>query len=163
LCIPVRAQEQKSSESADKQKAPSQEELEAKFKTMLTKAFLSGRWSPVENGVLGAEKKEDKYEIVSASKVNGDQWVVKAKMKYGQNEVVIPIPVTVKWSGETPMLIVNNLSMGRDRSYSARVLFFDGTYSGSWNSSAGYGGVLYGTVEHDSPPAKEGEGKKTEK
>ena len=133
--------------------APSQEALEAKFQKMLTKAFLSGRWSPIDNAELGQEKKEDKYEIVSASKIKDDQWVINAKMRYGKNEMVLPITVQVKWSGDTPVIIVNNLSMGGGRSYSARVLFYDGTYAGSWNSSTGYGGVLYGTVDHESKPA----------
>src|SRR5262249_49054530 len=140
---------------AQKPKA-TQEELEARFKALLTKAYLSGRWSPIENGKLGPEKQEDKYEIVSAGKVKDDQWVISAKMRYGKNEMTIPVPVQVKWSGETPMIVVNNLNMGPNRNYSARVLFFDGTYSGSWNSSSGYGGVLYGTVDHgDASPKAE--------
>jgi hypothetical protein len=168
MCGAVNAQDEKKApggEGASKGKAeaakgdkavgtPSQEELEARFKTMLTKAVLTGRWSPIENARLGPEKDEDKYEIVSAGKVSGDQWVINARMRYGKNEMVLPISVQVKWSGETPMIIVNNLSMGGNKSYSARVLFFDGTYSGSWNSSAGYGGVLYGTVDHIDPYPK---------
>ena len=145
------AQEKKSEAAATEKATPTAADLEAKFKTLLTNAALSGRWSPVENGQLGQEKKEDKYEIVSATKVKDDQWLISARMKYGKNEMVVPIPVQVKWSGETPVIIVNNLSMGGGRSYSARVLFYDGTYSGSWNSSAGYGGVLYGTVDHAAP------------
>lgn len=139
---PVVAQDEK-----PKAETPSQEVLEAKFQKLLSNAVLSGRWSPIDSAGLGPEKKEDKYEIVSASKIKDDQWVVNAKMRYGKNEMVLPIKVQVKWSGDTPVLIVSNLSMGGDKSYSARVLFHDGTYAGSWNSSTGYGGVIYGTVE----------------
>jgi hypothetical protein len=150
------AQDEKKSAPAEAKPAPAptQEQLEAKFQKMLTKAYLRGRWSPVDAAGLGPEKQEDKYEIISAAKVKDDQWVINAKMKYGKNEFVMPVPVRVKWSGETPMLIVDKLSMGPDRSYSARVLFFDGMYSGSWNSASGYGGVLYGVVDHEAPAAK---------
>jgi hypothetical protein len=157
----VQAQDAKPAESAEKPKV-SQEELEGRFQRMLTKAVLNGRWAPIDNMELGPEKKGDKYEIVSAGKVKGDQWVVNAKMRYGKNEFVMPVPVQVKWSGETPMLIVDNLSMGGDKKYSARVLFFEGTYSGSWSSSAGYGGVIYGMVER-APIAQTEEKKSDQK
>jgi len=132
---------------------PSQEELEARFKTLLTKATLSGRWSPINNAQLGPEKKEDKYSIVSAAKIGGDQWIIRARMHYGQNEMVVPVPVLVKWSGDTPVIIVNNFSMGGNQSYTARVLFFEESYAGTWMGSAGYGGLLYGSITHDTDSA----------
>src|SRR5678816_2235408 len=54
---------------------PTQEELEAKFKTTLTKATMSGRWCGIKDGKLGPEK-EDKYTINSATKVGGDVWLI---------------------------------------------------------------------------------------
>src|SRR4029079_7073294 len=112
----------------DSKATASPEELEAKFKAMLAKATLSGRWAPIKDGALGAEK-EDKYTIVSAGKVNGDSWVVNAKLKYGDREFVAPIPVKVKWAGDTAVLSVDNMQMpGGKNSYSARVLFYEHTY-----------------------------------
>src|SRR5690349_21634485 len=46
----------------------SQEELETKFKATLTDATMSGRWCSINKGKLGPEK-EDKYTIVSISKI----------------------------------------------------------------------------------------------
>jgi hypothetical protein len=127
---------------------PSQEELEAKFKTMLTKATLAGRWAPIKNGTLG-EEKEDKYEIVSVGKVNGDSWVVNAKMKYGGREFVAPFPVKVRWAGDAAVLSVENLQMpGGQNSYSARVMFFENTYAGTW-SGGGHGGMLSGLITQE--------------
>jgi hypothetical protein len=85
---------------------PSLEELEDKFMAMLTKATLTGRWAPIKNGTLG-EEKEDKYEIVSVGKVNGDSWVVNSKMKYGGREFVAPFPVKVRWAGDAAVLSVD--------------------------------------------------------
>jgi hypothetical protein len=127
---------------------PSPDELEAKFKAMLTKATLSGRWAPIKDGALGAEK-EDKYNIVSVGKVSGDSWVVNARMQYREREFVAPIPVKVKWAGDTPVLIVDNFQLpGSQNRFSARVLFYDHTYAGTW-SGGDHGGLLSGVISNE--------------
>jgi hypothetical protein len=60
---------------------------EERFKFLFTKSFLSGRWAPLRDGVLGEERGGDKYNIVSAVKGDGDNWVINARMKYGEREV----------------------------------------------------------------------------
>ena len=127
---------------------PSQEELEAKFKSMLTKATLSGRWASTTGGVLGPEK-EDKYNIESVGKVSGDSWVVNAKIKYNDREFIAPLPIKVRWAGDTPVIIVDDLAMpGGTRSYSARVMIYENTYAGTW-SGGEHSGMLYGTISND--------------
>lgn len=121
------------------------EEAEAKFKALLADVTLSGRWSSIKEGNLGPEK-EDRYNIVSAVKGNGDSWVINARMKYGEKEFVVPIPVKIKWAGDTPVLTVDNVGMpGGSATYSARVLFYEKTYSGSWRGARG-GGLIYGII-----------------
>jgi hypothetical protein len=135
-------------QSAAAKPLPSAEELEAKFKALLTKATLSGRWTPIKDGSLGPEK-EDKYTIVSAGKVSGDSWVVNAKLKYGEREFVAPLPVKVRWAGDTAVLIVDNLQMpGGRNTYSARVLFFGNTDAGTW-SGGDHGGLLSGIISNE--------------
>ncbi len=115
---------------------------------MLTNATLSGRWASIKDGALGDEK-EDKYQIVGVGKISGDSWVVNAKVKYNDREFVAPLPVKVKWAGDTPVLIVDNLTMpGGTRSYSARVMFFERTYSGTW-SGGDHAGMLYGVITNE--------------
>ena len=58
-----------------------QEELEAKFKATLTDATMTGRWCSINKDKLGPEK-EDKYTIVSVSKLQGDSWVLRARIQY---------------------------------------------------------------------------------
>jgi len=58
------------------------EELEAKFKATLTKATFSGRWCGIKDGKLTPEK-EDKYTIVSATKLAGETWIINARIQYG--------------------------------------------------------------------------------
>jgi hypothetical protein len=138
------AQETSKPKAADKP-APSQEELEARFKTMLTKATLNGRWAPIEEGKLGTEKK-DRYTINSVSKVGKDVWLINTRIQYGSKDMTVPIPVQVKWAGDAAVVIVDKFAMqqGGD-AYSARVLFYDNTYSGTW-SGGDHVGMLYGTI-----------------
>jgi hypothetical protein len=125
------------------EKKATPEELEAVFKTTLTKATLAGRWCSIKDGELGPEK-EDQYTIVSVTKLSADAWLINAKIKYNQKEFVAPIPVQVKWAGDTPVLIVDKLPLPGGV-YSARVLIYEHTYVGTW-SAGDHGGLLKGVI-----------------
>src|ERR1044072_2178090 len=56
------------------------EELEAKFKTALTKATFSGRWCGIKDGKLTPEK-EDKYTIVCVTKLGGEMWIINTRIQ----------------------------------------------------------------------------------
>src|SRR3954470_16276224 len=77
-------------DSAEKPKL-SQEQLESRFRATLTKATLTGRWCSVTDGRLGSEKK-DQYTIIEASKIKGDSWLLKARIQYGNTDLVAPVP-----------------------------------------------------------------------
>jgi hypothetical protein len=140
------AQESKETrEAAPTKPKPTQEELEAKFKATLTKATLSGRWCGVKDGKLTPEK-EDKYTIVSVNKLGGDAWIIHSRIQYGNKDFVAPIPVQVKWAGDTPVITVDNVAMpGGGNSYSARVLIYNKTYAGTW-SGGDHVGLLNGMI-----------------
>lgn len=120
---------------------------EEKLKALFTEAYLSGRWAPLKEGVLGEERSGDKYQIVSITKVDGDKWTISAKLKYRDQEFVIPIPVTIQFAGDAMVLMVNDFSIPGGGTYSARLLIHEKTYSGSWKSARG-GGMLYGTISN---------------
>lgn len=121
-------------------------ELEAQFKAMLTNATLTGRWCAIKDGAL-TPSKEDQYTIVGVTKLNGESWIVNARIQYNQQDIVAPIPVTVKWAGDTPVLIVDKIPVPRGGTYSARVLFYQDTYAGTW-SGGDHAGVLNGVISH---------------
>jgi hypothetical protein len=129
---------------------PSPGDPEERFKTLFTNAYLSGRWAALKDGQLGEEKTGDKYNIVSVTKGNGDKWIVNAKMKYGDKEIVMPVPVQMKFVGDTAIMEVNNLAVPGGGTYTARLMFYERTYSGTWKSPRG-GGMLYGTITNESP------------
>ena len=119
-------------------------ELEAKFAATLTNATMRGRWCGFKDGELGPEK-EDSYNIVSMVKGEGDKWTITARMNYGGQSIDLPIPVVVKWAGDTPVLVLDNVTLGPGRTYSARVMIYEKTYSGWW-TAADHGGLLNGLI-----------------
>ena len=123
-------------------------EQEAKFTTALTNATLKGRWAPIKDGQLGAEK-DDSYQIVSVKKMEGSNWVVSARLQYGGQSLDLPIPAVVKWSGDTPVMIFDNINIAGYRSYSARLMVHENSYAGAW-SGGDHGGMLYGLIVHES-------------
>lgn len=118
---------------------------EARFKAMLTKASLTGRWAPLRDGVLGDERGGDSYQIEGVTQTGGENWVVRAKLTYRQREFVLPIPVKVRFVGETAIMIVDGLAIPEGGTYSARLMFHDRTYSGVWTGGRA-GGMLYGVI-----------------
>lgn len=119
--------------------------LEAGFVAMLKNATLEGSWVPVQGGKPG-DQKVDRYQVVRAEKVEGDQWHIVAKMKHQGQEIEFPIPVTVIWAGDTAVMILDEVATGGGKSYSARVLFHNDRYAGSWWGSGQPGGLLSGTI-----------------
>ncbi len=135
-----------STEAKEKPKL-SQEQLEAAFRATLTKATLSGRWCSVNEGRLGSEKK-DQYTILEASKVKGDSWLLKARIQYGNTDLVAPVPVQVKWAGDTAVIIVDDFAIPGSNTYSARVMVHEHTYAGTW-SGGDHGGLLSGVITNE--------------
>ena len=145
---------QETSKPKETKPAPSQEELEATFKKTFTKATMSGRWCSLEEGKLGTEKK-DRYNIVSVSKVGKDVWLMNARIEYGGKELTVPVPIQVKWAGDTAVIVVDNFAMpGSNNAYSARLLVYNNAYSGSW-SGEDHGGMLYGTITQSGDQSKQ--------
>ena len=122
---------------------------EERFKALFTKATLSGRWAPLKNDELGDERSGDKYKIVSVDKGTVGNWTVNATMKYGDREFTIPVRVQMRFSGDTALLIVDNFSVPGGGTYSARLMIYERTYSGTWKGQRG-GGMLYGTITNET-------------
>ena len=141
---------------AQEVKPSSQEELEKAFIERMTAVTMSGTWSSLKDGVVG-EARHDKYEIVGVEKTEGDSWIVKAHMKYGDREFVAPIPVKVKWAGDVAVLIVDKLTIpgpggSGGTAYSARLLIHENTYAGHW-SGGDHAGLMHGVITKNAAAA----------
>lgn len=129
---------------ATTQAVPTQAELEEAFQKALTNTTLQGRWTLVDGGAMG-ESRDEKYTITSVSKLNGENWLVNARIQYGRLDFVAPVPVQVRWAGDTAVICVTNLPIPGAGTYSARVLIYAGTYAGTWNGG-GHGGLMNGVL-----------------
>jgi hypothetical protein len=139
---------QESKPAAPAKPKATREELEEKFRATLTKATMSGRWCGIKDGKLTPEK-EDKYTIVNVNKLGGEAWIINARIQYGEKDFTVPVPVQVKWAGDTPVITVDGMAMpGGKIAYSARVLVYDKTYAGTW-SGGDHFGLMNGIITND--------------
>jgi hypothetical protein len=124
--------------------APTQEELIKKLATDLTGVKLVGSFT-----VTGKESmtpKEEEYTITSAMKLDEpDLWLLKARIKYGKTDATVPIPLQIKWAGDTPVITLTDLAVPGLGTFTSRVLFYGDQYAGTW-SHGEVGGHLYGKV-----------------
>jgi hypothetical protein len=125
--------------------APDRATLEARFKETLAGCTFNGRWCLIKDGKLGQERSE-KYTIEGATKSGGDVWLIYARIQYGDKDVKVPVPVQVKWAGDTPVITLDKVAIPGLGAYSARVLVYEGTYAGTW-SADDHGGMLHGVIE----------------
>lgn len=124
-------------------------EVEAKFIAMLKNATLKGTWAPVAKGKLGGERGDDSYRIARVEKKEDGKWAVVSVFKVGDREIEFPIPCSVKFAGDTGILILDNVRAGQGAAqWSARVMFHDDVYAGRWWETANkeHGGTINGTI-----------------
>jgi hypothetical protein len=124
---------------------PSQEELNKKLAADLTNVKLIGSFT-----VTGKEAdapKAEEYTITSALKLpEQDLWLLKARIKYGKTDSTVPIPLEIKWAGDTPIITLTNLEIPGLGTFTSRVVIYEGRYAGTWQHGD-VGGHLFGRIE----------------
>lgn len=114
-----------------------------KFEEMLSGVKLVGNFT-----ILGEDEKmpEEEYTINSVEKLpTGDFWKFNARIKYGSKDYTVPLPLEVKWADDTPMITLTDFTILGQGPFSARVVFYDGKYAGTW-SHGKVGGHLFGKI-----------------
>jgi hypothetical protein len=130
--------------AAEPEKKVDRPALEQAFAARLTGATLAGAFSL--DGKDTGPNKPDRYQIVSAKKVSGDDWIITSKMKVGQNEIDIPIPIKVYWADDTPVMSLTDMTIPGVGTFTARVMFYGDRYAGTWQHGEA-GGHMWGMVE----------------
>lgn len=121
------------------------EELFQRFTEQMSGVKLVGRFTVLgkENEKLAAEE----YRILSVKKMeDGDYWLLTARIKYGTNDITVPMPLQIKWAGETAVITLDKVTIPGLGTFSSRVLFHENMYAGTWMHDK-VGGHLFGTVE----------------
>lgn len=127
---------------AEDAKIPDRETLEKAFIERLSGSALVGTFSV--DGKPGA--KPERYEIESVKKHKGDDWIITARIKYGQHDVKAPMVVQVYWAGDTPMISLTDLTIPGLGTFTSRVMIHGKRYSGTWQHGD-TGGHLWGMIE----------------
>ena len=139
--IPALAQQPASPPPATQ---PSQADLEKSLADRLTNVTMSGQYTAGRGS-----PKSDKYTILSARKLAGDNWLLTARIEFGGKDVTLPMIIPIKWAGDTPVISVTNLGFPGLGSYTARVVISGDQYAGTWqaNGPNPHGGHLWGRIE----------------
>jgi hypothetical protein len=123
-----------------------QDALDRQFAAMMKGATLVGRSTRINNDkIIG----EEKYVIESASKLTSETWLLHARLQYGGHDVPVPVPVVIKWAGDTPVITLTDLAIPGMGSFTARVLLYGNQYAGTWSGKGeGHGGQIFGKIVH---------------
>lgn len=121
------------------------------FEEMLKGVKLTGRFSIIGRDEGRASNEEEYYISRVTKSAEGDFWVFNARIKYGANDYTIPLPIEVKWAGDTPVVTMTDFTILGQGPFSARVVFFEGKYAGTW-SHGEVTGHLIGTFEKADAP-----------
>jgi hypothetical protein len=119
-------------------------DLERRFAEQMTGAALVGRFT-----VAGREDRQgnpERYDISTMEKVGDDQWRLSTRIRYGSVDATVPMVLTVKWAGDTPMITITDFSIPSMGTFTARVLFYGDRYAGTWQHGT-VGGHLFGRIE----------------
>ena len=89
---------------------------------------------------------EETYEIHSVQKFGEeDLWIFTARIKYGNKDITLPMPLPVKWVGDIPVITMQDLNIPGLGTFSAHVVIDGQKYAGTW-AHGQVGGHLYGKI-----------------
>ena len=126
----------------------------ASFEKALDNVTLAGNFTVV-GGEKDAPLTKEEYTITKVEKMeDGDYWKIHARIKYGNQDVTLPLPLEVKWAGNTPVITLDNVLIPLLGTFSARVVIINGKYAGTWTHGKN-GGHLFGIIKKNKDEKKE--------
>jgi len=102
--------------------------LEQAFEQMMTGATLVGRSTTNHREGLSGE---ERYAIEKVAKIGAETWLFQTRMRLGGHDFPVPVPVTIKWAGDTPVITLTDLSIPGFGTYTARVVLYRDQYAGT--------------------------------
>ncbi|HBB75280.1 MAG TPA: hypothetical protein DC048_12635, partial [Planctomycetaceae bacterium] len=96
--------------------------------------------------------REEEYAITGAVPLGGDLWALTARIRYGETDVTIPVPIAVKWAGDTPVLTLDRITLPGLGTFSSRVVLDGERYAGTWQHDD-VGGHMFGRIERRATSA----------
>lgn len=147
------APEPRKTETAESRPDPRSDATPARderFKKLVANVKLSGHFTI--DGQEDAKLQEEEYVITGATKLGpGDLWALTARIKYGTQDLTVPVPVQVKWAGDTPVITLDKVGIPGLGTFSARVVLDQERYAGTWSHDQ-VGGHLFGRITPAAAP-----------
>ena len=132
---------------------PALNQLEKDFQDSLTAVVLEGQ--STRDGKEGTSP--DRYNIEKIVKSGDDAWTFFIKVNMQGQEMTLPLPLDVKWAGDTPVITLTDKSLPGMGTYTARVVVYRGEYAGTW-SGRNAGGKVFGKLtKSEAKPAASGD------
>jgi hypothetical protein len=118
----------------------------AEFEQYLSDSVLTGVFTM--DGDKLDKLEPESYEIKRARKLEGYDalWEITARIKYGKKDIEVPVEIDIEWIGKTPVMVMESAAIPGLGTFSARVVFHDKKYAGTWKHDD-KGGHLFGRVE----------------
>ena len=136
------------SQSTPAAQGTSQPERFTRFSQALADVVFSGHFTMDDSSNA---RQEERYEIHRVTKLDkGDYWLFHVRIKYGSYDVTLPLPLEVKWAGQTPVIILDQVTIPGLGTFDARVIIDGKRYAGTW-THGGAGGHLFGKIEKKEP------------
>jgi hypothetical protein len=128
----------------DSLKINNQENREKEFARMLSHVTLTGTYT--QQG-KNTKPEQERYTIYRVAKIPGQEhlWRFDVRLQFGNVDLRVPLPINVRWAGDTPMVVLNDYKIPGLGSFSARVLFDKTRYAGTWQHDK-EGGHLFGDI-----------------
>jgi hypothetical protein len=148
----VFAQEDKAKAGPDAKAAAKTNAAEAraeaikKFTKHLSGSTLVGQFT-VDDAPAEKAMKPDRYQIATVNHVSGDTYL----FVYLHKGVPIPLSLTVKWAGNTPVIVLDDFTITGMGTFSSRVMFHGDRYAGTWQHGK-KGGLMFGKIEKPKKP-----------
>lgn len=131
----------------------SREQLEQELSKTLSGCQLVGEFT-VDDQPRTGDPKTEKYVITSAKKLNGDLWLLMARMQYGKQDLTLPLTLPIVWAGDTPVISLTDTTIIGLGTFTCRVMIYDGRYVGTWQHGK-VGGAMFGKIERLPEEAKQ--------
>ena len=123
-------------------------DVERQFTERMRNVKLVGSFTVV--GREDRTPRSDGYDIDSVEKVGDDLWRFNAGMKCCGVNGTIPIVVPMRFTGDTPMIMMSDTSLPGLGTFTVRLFFYGDRYTGTWQHG-NVGGLMSGRIEKRTP------------
>ena len=125
--------------------SPQQADREQQFADYLSGTTFLGQFTV--DGQPDMQPKSEEYTILDCQKLPAENmYRFTTRIKYGDVDSEVPMELRVLWSGNTPVITLDDLWIPTMGTFSARVLIHADRYAGTWQHGDA-GGHLFGKIE----------------